>query len=61
MGDGGDFVVAWSSMGQDGSLSGAYAQRYRADGTMVGCEFRLNSTTNNNQLCPRLASTRTGT
>ncbi|HEY9602491.1 MAG TPA: putative Ig domain-containing protein [Allocoleopsis sp.] len=45
----GDFVVTWSSYGQDGSNSGVYAQRYNAAGQAAGSEFRVNTTTNNYQ------------
>jgi hypothetical protein len=47
-GDGG-FVVTWSSNGQQGSGSEVYAQRYNASGVALGTEFRVNSTTSNNQ------------
>ncbi len=39
----GDFVVAWESNGQDGDGFGIFAQRYRADGTASGSEFRVNT------------------
>ncbi len=39
----GDFVVAWSSYGQDGSQWGLYAQRYNAAGVPQGGEFRVGS------------------
>lgn len=42
----GDFVVTWSSLGQDGGNYGVYAQRYDAAGNPVGGEFRVNTTTN---------------
>ena len=45
----GGFVVTWTSNGQDGSDSGIYGQRYAADGTAVGSEFRVNTFTNGNQ------------
>lgn len=41
----GDYVITWSSYGQDGDANGAYAQRYTARGTPVGPETRLNTTT----------------
>lgn len=40
----GDFVVSWSSSGQDGSSAGIYAQRFGADGVAVGGEFQVNTT-----------------
>src|SRR4051794_28967842 len=48
----GDFVVTWSSAGQDGSSWGVYAQRYAADGSARGGEFRVNQATANAQWYP---------
>src|SRR5438045_2968739 len=45
----GDFVVAWDSGNQDGSLVGVYAQRYSAAGAALGTEFRANTYTSNSQ------------
>jgi hypothetical protein len=41
----GNFVVVWSSFGQDGSGYGVYAQRFNAAGQKVGSEFRVNQRT----------------
>ncbi|MBM4398592.1 MAG: putative metal-binding motif-containing protein, partial [Deltaproteobacteria bacterium] len=46
------FVAAWRSNGQDGAAGGVYAQRYAADGTAAGGEFRVNSWTTNTQSSP---------
>jgi hypothetical protein len=46
----GDFVITWSSLNQDGSGWGVYAQRYGADGTPWGGEFQVNTTTWGNQM-----------
>lgn len=43
--DAGDFLISWFSNGQDGSAEGIYAQRFAADGTRLGGEFRVNTTT----------------
>ena len=51
----GDYVVAWRSVGQDGSLGGIYAQRYDAAGVAQGSEFRVNTTTANDQQHPAVA------
>lgn len=48
----GDFVIAWTSYGQDGSGYGIYAQRYNAAGTAEGSEFRVNTFTASNQTYP---------
>ena len=51
----GNFVVAWQSNDQDGSNYGVYGQRYAADGTPEGIEFRVNTYTYSTQLDPALA------
>jgi len=50
----GGFLVAWDSE-QDGSESGIYAQRYAANGSAVGGEFRVNTYTHSDQLWPSIA------
>jgi hypothetical protein len=49
----GDFVVAWD--GPDGSLDGVFAQRFAANGTPVGNEFRVNVTTDQGQTAASVA------
>lgn len=51
----GDFVITWSSFGQDGSNNGVYAQRYSAAGVAQGTEFRVNTTTLSDQGSPTVA------
>ena len=46
----GGFLITWSSVLQDGSGSGIYGQRYDADGSLNGTEFRINGTTLNDQV-----------
>ncbi|HVA47495.1 MAG TPA: DUF4214 domain-containing protein [Pirellulales bacterium] len=48
----GDFVIAWSADGEDGSGYGIYAQRYNAAGTAQGSEFRVNTYTKGDQIYP---------
>ncbi len=48
----GDFVVTYTSLGQDGSSYGIYAQRFGPTGDRVGNEFRVNGTTAGNQVAP---------
>jgi hypothetical protein len=50
MNAGGNFLVTWSSNGQDGSGWNVYAQQYAAGGVPVGNEFRVNTTTTGDQL-----------
>ena len=45
----GGHVIAWESPNVDGSTLGVYAQRYAADGTKLGSEFRINTETVNQQ------------
>lgn len=53
--DDGSFVVVWSSYFQDLSEFGVYGQRYNANGTTNGAEFRVNTTTQNYQQYPQVA------
>jgi hypothetical protein len=45
----GSVLVSYSSIGQDGSMSGIFAQRLSAAGVKVGAEFQINQFTNYNQ------------
>jgi hypothetical protein len=56
----GDFVVAWTSFGQDGSDTGIYAQRYNASGIAQGSEFRVNTYTSSGQGSPSIAMDASG-
>ncbi len=49
MDDSGNFVVVWTSDGQDGSSKGVYGRQFNADGTQVAGEFLVNTTTANEQ------------
>ena len=51
----GNFVIAWSSFGQDGNADGIYAQRYNAAGVAQGGEFRVNTFITNQQTRPSVA------
>ncbi len=50
-----DFVVTWSSLGQDGSVRGIYGQHYNAAGLPQGGEFQVNTTTAGDQLFSTVA------
>lgn len=56
----GGFVVTWSSAGQDGSFSGIYGQRYAADGTAAGVEFRVNTITTDSQFGQQVTALSSG-
>lgn len=51
----GKALVAWDSLGQDGSSTGIYAQRFGANGVRVGGEFQVNVTTPLSQSKPAVA------
>jgi hypothetical protein len=50
----GNFVVTWTSSGQDGSGTGIYARRYDAAGNALGAEFRVNHFTLGSQTDPSI-------
>lgn len=52
----GGFVITWMSSGQDGDNWGIYAQRYGADGALVGGEFQVNTYTVGEQTFPTIAA-----
>lgn len=56
----GGFVVVWQSDEQDGDGYGVYAQRYTANGTVVGTEFPVNTSMMSNQVSPRTAALQDG-
>jgi hypothetical protein len=56
----GNFVVAWTSGGQDGSSSGVFAQRFSSAGVPLGGEFRVNTYTALGQNDPSIASDSSG-
>lgn len=47
--DAGNFVVVWTSDGQDGSGTGVYVRRFAADGTALTDELLVNTTTSGAQ------------
>jgi hypothetical protein len=49
-------LAVWTSLGQDGCAEGVYAQFLQLDGSPVGGEFRLNTTTVGSYKQPALAS-----
>ena len=51
----GDYVAVWTSYLEDGSGYGVYAQRYAADGSTRGTEFRVNTFTTGYQGLPSVA------
>lgn len=51
----GNFVVVWSSYGQDGSSNGIFAQRFDPNCSLVGKEFQVNTASSGNQAEPAVA------
>lgn len=52
MDDSGNFVIAWTSFGQDGDETGVYARRMDRDGRFLSAEFRINFSTQGRQERP---------
>jgi large repetitive protein len=50
----GEFLIVWNSAQQDGSGWGVYGQRFAANGSKVGPEFRVNTNTNSDQVLPEV-------
>ena len=51
-----DYFIVWMSLGQDGSREGVFGQFIRQDGTKVGGELRVNTTTASSQIQPVVTS-----
>jgi hypothetical protein len=51
-----EYLVTWTSLMQDGSREGVFGQFVHANGTFVGSEFRVNTTTAGSQTQPAVAS-----
>ena len=58
--DGGSFVVAWATDGQDGDGHGIFARRFDSSGTPQGLEFQVSTFTAGAQQYPAVAMSRTG-
>lgn len=58
--DSGSFVVVWTSMFQDGSAHGIFAQRFDAAGSRIGGEFQVNNYSTGDQFGPEVASDSSG-
>ncbi len=53
---GNEYLVSWTSLGQDGSREGVYGRFLQGDGSLAGEEFRVNTTTLSQQIHPVVAS-----
>ena len=56
----GNFVVVWTSLGQDGSGYGAFGKRYDSTGAAQGGEFPINTYTTGGQGAPVVAMNASG-
>jgi hypothetical protein len=57
---GADYMIVWTSLGQDGSREGVFGQFVHEDGSLVGGEFLVNTTTVGQQMQPAVASDGSG-
>jgi hypothetical protein len=53
---GSDYMIVWTSLGEDGSREGVFGQFLRSDGSLFGNEILVNTTTASQQLQPALTS-----
>ena len=51
-----DYMIVWTSLGQDGSREGVFGQFLQGDGTHIGPELRVNTTTISQQIHPAVSS-----
>ncbi|MGV3525072.1 MAG: hypothetical protein ACO1RX_12650 [Candidatus Sericytochromatia bacterium] len=56
----GDFVIAWTSLDQDGSAEGVYARHFSSAGTTTGADISVNTYTSLSQNTPDVAMDATG-
>jgi hypothetical protein len=55
-----DCLLAWTSLGQDGSREGVFGRFVHKDGSLIGKEFIVNTTTVGQQMQPAVVSDRAG-
>jgi hypothetical protein len=51
-----DYLIVWTSLGQDGSREGVFGQYVHEDGSLTGGEFGVNTTTVGQQMQPVVVS-----
>ena len=56
----GNFIIVWTSEGQDGDLGGIYAKRYNASGTSRDSEFQVNTYIKDSQIASSVAMDSSG-
>ena len=55
-----DFVVAWNSLGQDGSSSGVFGRMFNLGGNPSSAEFQVNTYTTSYQRLPAVSMNTAG-
>jgi hypothetical protein len=50
------YMIVWTSLGQDGDREGVYGQFVHGNGSLIGREFLVNTTTRGQQIQPAIAS-----
>jgi hypothetical protein len=55
-----EFLVVWVSLQQDGDREGVFGQFVHSDGSLIGGEFRVNTTTISQQMQPAVVTDGTG-
>jgi hypothetical protein len=53
---GGDYLIVWTSLGQDGDREGVFGQYVHEGDSLVGGEFQVNTTAQGQQMEPAVAS-----
>jgi hypothetical protein len=53
---GSEYLIVWTSLGEDGSREGVFGQFVHEDGSLVGNEFQANTTTISRQIQPVVVS-----
>ncbi len=53
---GGDYLIVWTSLGEDGDREGVYGQFMHEGDALVGGQFLVNTTTQGQQMEPAVAS-----
>lgn len=58
--DSGEFIIVWTTKGQDGDGLGVYGRRYDRNGSYQGNEFKINTSTSGDQWIPKVAINNNG-
>jgi hypothetical protein len=53
---GNQYMSVWTSLGQDGSREGVFGRSFQMDGTLIGSEIQVNTSTISRQIQPTIIS-----